>query len=178
DLRDPVALLGGPEETELSKFWPYVFGGDVPEAEATIYSDLMAQSQRLVAEDTLRTVSLKDVSHLLDIGGGTGAFLEAAGRAAPKMQMTLFDLPPVVPDAQARFDAAAMADRVTIVPGSFRTDPLPQGMDAISLIRVLYDHSDDTVRALLAKVRDALPEGGRLIVSEPMGGGARPDKAG
>ena len=178
DLRDPVALLRGPEETQLSKFWPYVFGGDVPEAEAHIYSDLMAQSQRLVAEDTLRTVSLKDVSHLLDIGGGTGAFLDAAGRAAPKMQMTLFDLPPVVPDAQARFDAAAMADRVRIVPGSFRTDPLPEGMDAISLIRVLYDHSDDTVRALLAKVRDALPAGGRLIVSEPMGGGARPDKAG
>lgn len=178
DLRDPVALLRGPDETALSKFWPYVFGGDVPEAEAGIYSDLMAQSQRLVAEDTLRAVSLKTVSRLLDIGGGTGAFLEAAGRTAPKMAMTLFDLPPVVPGAEARFAAAAMADRVTIVPGSFRDDSLPQGADAISLIRVLYDHSDDTVRALLAKIYEALPTGGRLIVSEPMGGGARPDRAG
>lgn len=178
DLRDPVALLRGPEETELSKFWPYVFGGDVPAPEAAIYSDLMAQSQRLVAEDTLRAVSLKDVSHLLDIGGGTGAFLEAAGTAAPRMRMTLFDLPPVVPDAKARFAAAAMADRVTIVPGSFREDTLPEGADAISLVRVLYDHADDTVRALLAKVYNTLPAGGRLIVSEPMGGGARPERAG
>ncbi|MEX0311954.1 MAG: methyltransferase, partial [Tateyamaria sp.] len=178
DLRDPVALLRKPEETQLSQFWPYVFGGDVDAGDAAIYSDLMAQSQRLVAEDTLRAVSLKGVAHLLDIGGGTGAFLEAAGQANRAMQMTLFDLPPVVPEAQARFDAAGMADRTAIVPGSFRTDAVPGGADAISLIRVLYDHSDDTVRALLAKVFDALPPGGRLIVSEPMGGGARPDRAG
>ena len=178
DLRDPVALLRGPEETQLSQFWPYVFGRDVPAHEAGIYSDLMAQSQRLVAEDTLRAVSLKGVRHLLDVGGGTGAFLEAAGQVAPQMQMTLFDLPPVVPDAQVRFDRAGMTDRVRIVPGSFRTDSLPSGADAVSLIRVLYDHSDDTVRALLAAVFQALPPGGRLIVSEPMGGGARPDRAG
>ncbi|MEM6372211.1 MAG: methyltransferase [Pseudomonadota bacterium] len=178
DLRDPVALLRGPDETQLSQFWPYVFGGDVAAADAEVYSDLMAQSQRLVAEDTLRSVSLKGVSHLLDVGGGTGAFLEAAGRAAPQMAMTLFDLPPVVPEAQARFDAAGMSDRVTIAPGSFRTQDLPLGADAVSLVRVLYDHSDDTVSQLLARVYRALPAGGRLIISEPMGGGAQPDRAG
>ena len=138
----------------------------------------MAQSQRLVAEDTLRAVSLKGVSHLMDIGGGTGAFLEAAGRAAPEAHLTLFDLPQVVPEAQARFDAAGMADRVSIVPGSFREGGLPQGADAISLVRVLYDHADDTVRDLLTAVHAALPPGGRLIISEPMGGGARPERAG
>ncbi|WP_299685069.1 methyltransferase [uncultured Tateyamaria sp.] len=178
DLRDPVALLRGQEETQLSRFWPYVFGGEIDPAEAATYSDLMAQSQRLVAEDTLRAVSFKDVAHLMDIGGGTGAFLEAAGATAPQMEMTLFDLPQVVPEAQARFDAAGMADRVQIVPGSFRDQPLPTGADAISLVRVLYDHADDTVRDLLGKVYDALPPGGRLIVSEPMGGGAKPDRAG
>lgn len=178
DLRDPVALLRGPEQTRLSQFWPYVFGGDVPDVEATIYSDLMAQSQRLVAEDTLRGVSLKGVSHLLDVGGGTGAFLEAAGRAAPHMQMTLFDLPAVVPAATSRFIQAGMADRTDIVPGSFRDELLPTGADAISLVRVLYDHADTTVADLLAQVFRALPPGGRLIVSEPMGGGARPDRAG
>ena len=43
---------------------------------------------------------------------------------------------------------------------------------------MLYDHDDDTVRALLAKILDALSGGGRLIVSEPMIGGARPTRAG
>jgi demethylspheroidene O-methyltransferase len=52
------------------------------------------------------------------------------------------------------------------------------GADAISLIRVLYDHSDDTVRMLLAKAHAALPDGGRIIISEPMSGGDRPNRAG
>ncbi len=68
-----------------------------------------------------------------------------------------------------------MAERVTIVPGSFRHDPLPQGADAISLVRVLYDHADETVLALLRAVHAALPERGLLIVAEPMSGGMRPD---
>jgi demethylspheroidene O-methyltransferase len=180
DLEDPVTLLRGPARTELSDFWPYVFGakGDVDAEVAATYSDLMAQSQRLVAEDTLRAVRLTGVKRLLDVGGGTGAFLEAAGRACPDLQMELFDLPQVAPGAQARFAAAGMSDRVTLHAGSFREDALPRGADAISLVRVLYDHSDDTVRALLASVFEALPKGGRLIVSEPMGGGARPDAAG
>ena len=180
DLEDPVALLRGPDQTELSEFWPYVFGarGDVAPDTARTYSDLMAQSQVLVAQDTLRSTSLKGVNHLLDIGGGTGAFLEAVGTAYPELHMTLFDLPQVVPDASERFAAAGMADRVRIDAGSFREDPLPEGADAISLIRVLYDHADSTVQALLEKVYDALPAGGRLLISEPMGGGANPEASG
>ncbi|WP_299505977.1 methyltransferase [uncultured Roseobacter sp.] len=180
DLADPVGLLRGPARTELSEFWPYVFGarGAIDPGVAETYSDLMAQSQRLVAEDTLRAVSFKDMHHLVDIGGGTGAFLEAVGRATPGLRMTLFDLPQVTPSAQARFEAAGMGDRVTIHPGSFRDDALPEGADAISLIRVLYDHADDTVADLLSAVYAALPKGGRLIISEPMGGGAMPDAAG
>lgn len=180
DLRDPVALLRGPETTELSRFWPYVFGAaqaDDPQIAAT-YSNLMADSQRLVAQDTLDTVSLKGVTQLMDIGGGTGAFLAAAGQRYPRLQMILFDLPAVVATAGSRLEQAGVADRVAIVPGSFRDDPLPRGADAISLVRVLYDHQDETVEALLSAVFDALSPGGRLILSEPMGGGRVPDRAG
>ena len=42
----------------------------------------MAESQALVAEDTLRMVSFDRVETLLDIGGGTGAFLTAVGGRA------------------------------------------------------------------------------------------------
>jgi len=178
DLADPVAFFRGETDPELAGFWPYVFGGDVDPQVAATYSDLMAQSQLLVADDTLDAVNLKGVRHLMDIGGGTGAFLAEVGARHTGLDLTLFDLPPVAPHAKARFAQAGLDGRTSIVTGSFRTDPLPPGADAISLVRVLYDHADETVAALLAKVFDALPNGGRLIVSEPMSGGTQPTRAG
>jgi demethylspheroidene O-methyltransferase len=178
DLADPVAFFRGETTPELAGFWPYVFGGEVEPQVAETYSDLMAQSQLLVADDTLQAVSLKGVKHLMDVGGGTGAFLQEVGAVYPGLDLTLFDLPAVAPHAEARFAQAGISAHTTIRSGSFRSDPLPDGADAISLVRVLYDHADKTVERLLAKCFAALPEGGRLIVSEPMSGGARPDRPG
>lgn len=168
DMADPVGVLRGEAETELSRFWPYVFGGGVGSAEAGRYSELMAQSQVLVAEDTLRAVSLRGVRVLMDVGGGSGAFLAAALRRWPGLEGWLVDLPEVVPEG---------GERLRVWPQSFREGALPVGADAISLVRVLYDHGDETVADLLARCFAALPPGGRLIVSEPMSGGRRPDRA-
>ncbi|MEM9900312.1 MAG: methyltransferase [Pseudomonadota bacterium] len=180
DLADPLALLRGEADTELAKFWPYVFGaqGPVQSDVAARYSELMAESQGLVAEETLRAVRLGGIKRLMDVGGGTGAFLTAVGTAKPAPDLILFDLPEVAPSARARFEAAGLSARVTIVSGSFREGALPSGADAISLVRVLYDHADATVARLLGAVREALPPRGRLIVSEPMTGAQRPERAG
>lgn len=176
DLADPVAFFRGEVDTRLAGFWPYVFGTDGqgdPQIAAT-YSDLMAQSQLMVAQDTLSAVSFKGAKTLMDVGGGTGAFLRAALSATPNLQGVLFDLPEVILGAPQ----GPMSDRIDLVGGSFRHDPLPVGADAISLIRVLYDHADETVAALLVKIHDALPVGGKLIISEPMTGGDTPHRAG
>jgi len=180
DMADPVALLRGEGETELARFWPYVFGagdGIAPEV-AERYSELMAQSQALVAEDVLRMVSLRRVRCLMDVGGGSGAFLAAVARACPEIELRLYDLPEVMAEATRRLAAAGLSGRVALEAGSFREGRLPDGADAISLVRVLYDHEDATVRDLLARCHAALPPGGRLIVAEPMSGGARPEPAG
>lgn len=179
DLADPTAFLRGETTPELAGFWPYVFGAGAaadPQT-AAIYSQLMADSQGLVAADTLAVVDFSNVRNLMDVGGGTGAFLTAVGQAVPALQLTLFDLPAVVPGATARFAKAGLEARTRIVAGSFRDDPLPKGADAISLVRVLYDHADSTVAALLAAVHTALPPGGRIVISEPMSGGHTPDRA-
>jgi demethylspheroidene O-methyltransferase len=181
DLADPVALLRGEADPELSRFWAYVGGArthDLPDATAAEYSRLMATSQTMVARETLTACPLSGIRCLLDVGGGDGAFLEAALRATPALEGVVFDLPAVAVRAEARFAAAGLSGRARAVGGSFLDDPLPAGADAVALIRVLYDHEDDVVAALLARVHAALPPGGRLILSEPMSGGARPNRAG
>jgi len=173
DLEDPIAFLKGDGETELARFWPYVFGqsGTNDPDLAARYSRLMADSQVLVAEETLRTVRLDGVHRLMDVGGGTGAFLRAVRAEYADLRLRLFELPAVL-------EGADLPERAEAVAGSFRTDPLPGGSDVISLVRVLYDHADTTVAALLRNVYEALPPGGRVIVSEPMSGGGAPNRPG
>ena len=180
DLADPLAFFRGETDPELARFWPYVFGAGTakdPETAAR-YSRLMAETQALVADETLDAISFAGRRHLMDVGGGTGTFLTCALLATQGLKATLFDLPAVVSGARDRFSSAGLTSRVTIRAGSFRDEPLPQGADTISLVRVLYDHADDTVAQLLAAAYRALPPGGLLVVSEPMAGGSRPTRAG
>jgi len=180
DLADPVALLRGePATSQLAGFWPYAASA----APATIapdrvgaYSALMAESQALVANEVLDAYPLDRHRCLLDIGGGEGAFLAAAGVRTPKLRLMLFDLPAVVGRAPARLAAAGVAERTSLFGGSFFTDPLPPGADVISLVRVLHDHDDEAALEILRRARSALPAGGRLLIAEPMSGtpGAAP----
>ncbi len=151
---------------------------EIDGAAAETYSELMATSQALVAEEILRSVRLDGVSRLMDVGGGTGAFLGAVAEAYPDMRLTLFDLPAVIGAAERSLAARGLERRIDLAAGSFRTDRLPDGADAVSLVRVLYDHGDDTVAGLLERVAAALPPGGLLLVAEPMSGGARPSRFG
>ncbi len=172
DMTDPVALLRHRStETALAGYWGYP-GTDrpdsVPGEAAAAYSDLMARTQDFIASDILHAYSLKSHHSLMDVGGGAGAFVSAAARAAPDLQLTLFDLPAVAKLARERFAAEALGDRAQALGGDMFADDLPSGHDLVTLIRVLHDHDDDKVEGLLASARAALAPGGKLLIAEPM----------
>ncbi|MBE7211357.1 MAG: methyltransferase domain-containing protein [Gluconacetobacter diazotrophicus] len=175
DLADPVVLLrDGAGGSVLERFWPYAAprerDGDGGAGEAGSYSALMAATQPAIAREALRAAPFGRFRRLLDVGGGNGAFLEAVLRRHRRLRGAVLDLPPVAALAAARFRAAGLSDRAVGLPGNFRHDPLPAGFDAVSLNRVLHDHDDQTVLALLRAVRAALPPRGTLLVIEPMAG--------
>jgi demethylspheroidene O-methyltransferase len=82
----------------------------------------------------------------------------------------LFDLPQVAERGRKQLAEAGLARRVKAFGGSFFDDPLPQGADLITLVRVLFDHSDARALAILKAVRLALPPEGSLLIAEPMAG--------
>lgn len=174
DLADPVPLLKGePNERALQQFWAYSGAPgqeDVPSDRAGRYTRLMAESQSLVAHQVLSAYSLRRHRRILDLGGGNGTFLTAAGRRAPHAELVLFDLPAVAALAETEFRRAGMHDRCEVVGGNFLTDPLPRGADLITLVRVLHDHDDAAVLGLLQRAKAVLAPGGRLLVAEPMAG--------
>lgn len=180
DLRDPVALLRDePGRTRLAAYWPYVdpeAAANLDSAQVSAYSRLMADSQSLIAEEVLGAYSLRRHRCLLDVGGGTGAFLVAAAARWPHLQLRLFDLPAVVEQASIRMSAANLASRFKASGGSFFVDPLPRGADIVSSIRVIHDHDDDDALRLLRSIRNSLPSDGTLLLAEPMAGNGGTDK--
>lgn len=183
DLDDPVRLLrhDATYRTELSRYWAYADHGKLDGLDAehvSPYSEVMSVTLPPVARDALDAYNLSRHRRLLDVGGGEGVFLEAAGRRHPALELMLFDLPAVTERAKSRLAAAGMGERTTCVGGNFHADALPTGADVISLVRVLLDHDDDTVRALLRRVHAALPSGGRLLVIEAISGARGAETAG
>jgi len=170
DLADPVALLRDPPaETETSRFWSYV-GGAVGASDGAAYSELMRASQQMVIEEVLDAYPMAGHSALLDIGGGSGAFVTAAGERWPDLRLSLLDLPAVAETARERLANGPLSGRLTIHGGSFFDDPLPRDADCYALIRVLYDHDDDAAIRILTAIHDAMGPDDTLIIGEPMAG--------
>lgn len=173
DLADPLELLRRDrlESTALSRFWTYArdaeAGGD---REASAYSQLMSASQAAVSDEVLAAHDFSRHRALLDIGGGHGAFLMAAGGACPNLDLGLFDLPDVVSGAREALAARLGAGRVALHSGSFLTDELPRGYDCVSLVRILHDHDDEPAMRLLGNIRAAIEPGGTLVIAEPLAG--------
>ena len=187
DLADPLALLRADrkEPTALSEFWTYARAsatgmvppgrrGDADNAPAaTAYSALMAASQAMVSEQLIAAYKFNRHKAMLDVGGGTGAFVRAVGTAAPELRLGLFDLPDVVAGAETTLGRDALiAPRLSLHNGSFLHDALPTGFDLVTLVRILHDHDDEPALRLLRAVRAALPPGGTLLIGEPMAGAA------
>lgn len=176
DLADPLALLRGESRpTALSGYWGYATADQpaaAPPAEVAAYSALMAQSQHFVADDILAAYDFAQHRRILDVGGGEGAFLLRVAAQAKAPALTLFDLPAVAARAQVRFEAEGLGPRASTFGGDMHRDALPGGADLVTLVRVLHDHDDAAVRALLARIRACLPPGGTLLIAEPMAGSA------
>lgn len=187
DLSDPLAMLRrGRGGGKLADFWSYAAsaargepatgpaGRDEPatsaeDPAAAAYSALMSASQPMVAEQVLVAHDFGRYRQLLDIGGGHGAFAAAVAARHTGLRLAIVDLPPVAAQASAVLAARGL-QRITVHAGSFRDDPLPPGADLISLVRILHDHDDSVVAALLAKIHAALPSKGHLLIAEPMAG--------
>ena len=179
DLVDGVEPEGRTSRGHLAAFWPYATSstpGQASSEAVAAYSALMAASQPAVANDILHAYDLRRHRSLMDVGGGQGAFLAAAGARTPGLELVLFDLPAVTKRAEEALAGAGLLDRARIVSGDFLSEALPSGSDLITLIRILHDHDDDGVLTLLRSAREALPSDGALLIAEPMSASPRPDR--
>jgi len=95
------------------------------EADQAAFIEAMDNISAPIAAEIVQAIGPPAFTRLLDIGGASGSWTIAFLRAMPGATATIFDLPHVIPMAEARIAHAELSERVTLVPGDFEVDPLP-----------------------------------------------------
>jgi hypothetical protein len=135
---------------------PWEYRARHPEAGA-IFDRAMTGPSRLQA-----AYDFGQFRHVVDVGGGQGAFLAALLARYPQTRGVLFDQPHVVAGAGMVLEAAGVADRCEVVGGSF-FEAIPSGGDAHIVKRVLVDWDDSQAAAILQTCRRAIAQDGTLL---------------
>jgi len=135
-----------------------------PELSAA-FDHTMADHRTRAARAVLSAYDFSQARTIVDVGGGRGGLIAELLAALPHARGVVFDQPHVVASAAKVLRAAGVADRSSIVGGSF-FDAVPAGGDAYVLQYVLHDWSDERCIALLRRCRAAMDARARLLIVE------------
>jgi len=109
-------------------------------------------------------IELAGVNKLLDVGGGSGAMSIALAKKKPGMQVTVFDLPNVIPLTRKYIAQAGLADAVSTQAGDMTKDRLGQDYDLALVSQICHMFSPAENLALFKRVRSALASNGRIVI--------------
>lgn len=149
-----VVRRGGPASIERDADWTLHFIRG------------MHNVARLSADRIVAVLEPRRYRRLLDVGGGPGSYTIAFLKAAPNLQVTLFDQPTVCEMARENLQKQGLLDRVTLAAGDFYVDDLPGGHDLALLSAIIHQNSSRQNRELYAKVFAALEPGGQVVIRD------------
>ena len=126
--------------------------------ESAAFDRAMRSSTLGVTEAVLEAFDFGRFGVIVDVAGGTGAFLSAILERYPGGRGILLDQPHVVANAQ-------VPEGVEVVAGSF-FEAVPEGGDAYLLKSIVHDWEDEQSVAILRNCRRAMAPGGSVLVFE------------
>jgi C-methyltransferase len=141
----------------------FEFNNQNPE-DSRLYAASMTTLTRRVV-DAVVSYSFKPFRRVVDVGGSNGLLLKSVVAAHQDASGIVFDLPVVVADTEKDFQVSKDTARLSVVPGSFFTDPIPSA-DLYLLKNILHDWSDADCIAILRNIRKSIEPDGRVAIIE------------
>ena len=134
-------------------------------AASAIHDESMASETNVMTAALLAAYDFSPFGTIVDVGGGSGALLATVLEATPTARGVLFDLPFVVAEPHPALRAPQLAERTTLVGGSF-FEAVPAGGDAYMLKFVVHDWDDAHSAAILRACHTAMAGKGTLVVMD------------
>jgi SAM-dependent methyltransferase len=132
-------------------------------AAAASYDELMAERATTEGPALAQALDWSRFTHVVDIGGGTGAQLIALLSAHPQLKGTLVELPASIDTAKQNFTTAGV--EADVIGGNLFELELPKA-DVFVLRYLLHSFEDDQAVEALTKCRKALQHNGSVLVLE------------
>jgi hypothetical protein len=118
------------------------------------------------APQQLANIDLSGVRSVLDIGGGSGAYSMAFVSRKPEIEVTVFDLPNVVPITEKFLINEGFTDKIKTCAGDYTTDDLPSGFDLVFLSAIIHSNSLGVNRNLIQKCFLSLNKNGKIVIQD------------
>jgi hypothetical protein len=110
----------------------------------------------------VKTVDLTGRQHLLDLGGGSGAYSITAVERFDGLRATVLDLPPVVVATNEYIADAGVSDRVATLGADFTVGEFPGPVDVVVMASNLPIYDGDVIAGVVARAFRALESGGEM----------------
>jgi hypothetical protein len=132
-------------------------------AEQALMSEFMQAGSDLATRAIIAAYDFSQFNILMDVGGGTGELLGSVLATNPSLRGILLDRPAVLAKAPAVLEQHGVVDRCAVRAGDF-FEGVPSGADGLMLKNVVHDWDDNKTISLLARCREAMAKGGKLLV--------------
>lgn len=136
-------------------------------ADGRVFDAFIAHPDRSAAH--AEAIDWSRFRQVVDVGGGTGAFLQEILARNPNIVGTLLDVPRAVEQAHAVERGGNLTARFRALAGDFFTS-VPAGADAYILSQILHDWPNEASLAILRACRAAMPQHGKMLVIEQLMG--------
>ncbi len=138
------------------------------ESQARALTLALAGRARNIAPVMAQKLVLDNARLLLDVGGGTGIYSIALLQKNPNLRAIVWDRPEVLKVAAEMAAHYGVTERFECRAGDMFADPVPAGADTVLLSNVLHDWDEPECAKLVARLSDALPPGGKLLVHDAL----------
>jgi len=138
---------------------------NLSDAVAASFDALMESQSRAQAPAIVAAYEWAGVSHVVDVGGGTGTLLAELLRTHPRVQGTLLELPSTAEAGRRLLAETGLANRCEVVEGDL-FEVMPKHAQVYLLKFVLHGIADTDAVKTLQRCREAGLPDSRIVVIE------------
>ncbi len=119
-----------------------------------------------IAPQLANQIDLSGRRHLIDVGGGPGAYAIHFCMKNPKLKATVYDLSTTRPFAEKTIDRFGVSDQVDFVDGDYLKESIPGAYDVAWISHILHAEGPDDCQVILNKVVACLKPGGMMMIHD------------